>query len=135
TSHSKSLIRVPWRASETHGSLWKFECILVPLEDLEVSRKATEHWIAPRRFRQEDRIQPELRRWATVDLRLERRRKELSAKANSEVRDAGFDCLLNEPLLPDEPRMFDLLIDAHWTAHGDDQVVVSPVGEFLSLRD
>ena len=77
--------------------------------------------------------EPELRRRSEVDLRAESGGQQLCTEADAEVRDSGVDGLADQALLPDEPGIRVLFVDARGTSQRKDQVVGSPVRKPVDL--
>ena len=69
TPDSHRLVCIAGRPREAQGALRQVEGVLVPLENLEVTREAAKYRIVARRFRKEDRAQTEFRSGTAVYLR------------------------------------------------------------------
>ena len=129
------LIAIARRPGQADGPVREVEGVPVPLEDLEVTRETAKNGIAPGCFRQEDRIEAELRRRSAVNLGPQRGCEELRPEAHSEERSPRPDGLADGALLANEPRILGLLIDPHRATHRDYQVVFLPVREADYLTD
>lgn len=86
--------------------------VRVPLEDLEIGRKAAEDGVAPGRRGEEDLAGPELRFGAPLAARANTEAGKLRVEADAEVREPVKYRFPDRPLLVHEPRILLLLPDA-----------------------
>jgi hypothetical protein len=89
--------------------------------------------VGGRRVRKTDRQEPDLGLGAWVDPGAEARGEELGSEAGAEKRNARPNRLGDEALLSHEPGMLQLVVHAHRTAHGDDEVELAPRWQGLAL--
>ena len=127
------LILIARRSGKANRAHRQREVVGMPLAHVEVGREAAEHRIPAGRRREKDLVDPELGLHSAVAVRAEGRREQLRAKAHTEIRDAGEHRLANRLLLGRDPGMLVVVPHVHARAHDDEEVVLAPVGDRLTL--